>query len=72
MKKKFAHATSVVTWKESQTTKTLYIPDELVKEVSQWLREYKRVKSKIEDLSNNQRKIFRELQKIRQKQSIDF
>ena len=41
----------LLTFKEAQTTRSVYVPKELVKEVQAWTRNYRRLKQKLAHVS---------------------
>ena len=49
------HETALLTWKENQKTRTLYIPIELRQEVARWVEEGKLLKRLIAQMSKAQR-----------------
>ena len=49
------HETAVLTWKEGQRTRTLYVPVELREEVARWVEEGKRLKALMAQMSEAQR-----------------
>jgi len=49
------HETGVLTWKEGQRTRTLYVPVELREEVAKWVEEGKRLKALMAQMSEAQR-----------------
>ena len=60
------HETALLTWKEGGRTRTLYVPREARKEVAQWVKESKKLKGLLKELSEEQRKL---LGKRRRKRS---
>ena len=53
------HETTLVTWKEGNTTKTLHVPRELRGEVAQWIQEWKKLKSLIEKMGAAQKQFLK-------------
>lgn len=49
------HETALLTWKESGTTQTLYVPVALRPEVAGWVDEAKRLKALVHEMSAAQR-----------------
>ena len=49
------HETAVLTWKEGQRTRTLYVPVKLREEVAKWVEEGKRLKALMAQMSEAQR-----------------
>jgi len=49
------HPTANVTWKEHGKTRTLHVPQELVEEVAQWVKEWKRLRNLIQAMATEQR-----------------
>jgi len=41
------HETTLLTWKEGNTTQTLHVPRELRDDVARWIKEWKKLKSLI-------------------------
>jgi hypothetical protein len=59
------HESALLTWKEGQRTRTLYVPIELRKEVSRWVEEGKLLKRLIAQMSKAQREFL-----LRKKKSM--
>jgi hypothetical protein len=59
------HETALLTWKEGGRTRTLYVPKDARKEVAQWVKESKKLKGLIKELSEEQRKLLRKRRKGR-------
>lgn len=57
------HPTANVTWKEKGKTRTLHVPQKLVKEVAQWIEEWKSVRELLQQISEEQRRRLQELKK---------
>jgi len=53
------HETTLLTWKEGKTTKTLHVPRELRDEVAQWIAEWKKLKSLIEKMGDAQKRFLK-------------
>ena len=53
------HETALLTWKEGGRTRTLYVRKDARKEVAQWVKESKKLKGLIKELSEEQRKLLR-------------
>jgi len=53
------HPTALLTWKEGRTTRTLYVPVEEREEVAKWVKEGKRIKRLLKELSVEQRKLLK-------------
>ena len=53
------HFTTLLTWKEKQVTRTIYIPAEMEAEISKWIEEYGSLKKAIGQMSSLQRTILR-------------
>jgi len=53
------HETTLLTWKEGNTTKTLHVPRELRKDVAQWIKEWKKLKSLIEKMGDAQKRFLK-------------
>ena len=49
------HEVALLTWKEEQKTRTLYVPIELRQEVARWVEEGKLLKRLIAEMSKAQR-----------------
>lgn len=49
------HETGLLTWKEDQKTRTVYVPIELRQEVARWVEEGKLLKRLIAEMSKAQR-----------------
>jgi len=50
------HPSTLLTWKEKNKTHTLYVPQALVHEVMQWVKEYKKLKRLMDQMSAEQKK----------------
>lgn len=59
------HPVTLLTWKENQKTKSIYIPPDLIDEVRTWLDEAKRIKALIAQMSAAQRLFLAELKQKR-------
>jgi hypothetical protein len=59
------HETALLTWKDNQTTNTLYVPKELRKEVAQWVEEGKLLKQLISEMSRVQKEWLRSMKRSR-------
>ena len=59
------HETAYLTWKENQTTRTLYVPKEFRKEVAKWVEEGKRLKGLITEMSEAQKNFLKDMRKKR-------
>lgn len=57
------HPTANVTWKEGGKTRTLHVPQELIKEVAQWIQEWKAMRELVQKMSQEQRKHLMTLRK---------
>lgn len=55
------HETTLLTWKEDQVTRTLYVPKELRAEVEKWIEEFRQLKAGIKEMSQTQRQILKEM-----------
>jgi hypothetical protein len=55
------HEVSYLTWKENQTTRTLYVSKDMRSEVLKWVEEGKRLKKLIAEMSEAQKKFLKEL-----------
>lgn len=64
------HDTALLTWKEDNTTHTLYVPRELRPQVQEWIQEWKRLKKRIGQMGDAQRACLRTLKKKRKSSSI--
>lgn len=53
------HETTLLTWKEGNTTRTLHVPRELRDEVAQWIEEWKKLKSLIEKMGAAQKRFLK-------------
>ena len=53
------HTSFYLTYKQKGKTHTLYVPVDLVEEVKQWVREHKRIKLLMQEVSGLQRLIIR-------------
>lgn len=61
------HETALLTWKEGQKTRTVYVPIELRQEVAKWVEEGKLLKRLIAEMSKAQREFL--ISKKRSKKS---
>ena len=59
------HETALLTWKEENTTHTLYVPRELCSQVQEWIDEWKRLKKLIVEMGDAQRACLQTLKKKR-------
>lgn len=59
------HPVTLLTWKENQKTKSIYIPNDLIDEVRTWLDETRRLKNLIKQMSAAQREFLAELKQNR-------
>lgn len=50
------HPTANLTWKEHGKTQTLHVPQELIEEVQQWVKQWKALKKLVQKMSEEQRK----------------
>jgi len=50
------HPSTLLTWKEKNKTHTLYVPQALVPEVTQWVKEYKKLKRLMAQMTAEQKK----------------
>ena len=50
----------LLTYKEEQTTKSVYVPKDLVKEVSKWVQNYRRLKNMMENISADSIQVIRQ------------
>lgn len=57
------HETALLTWKENNKTRTIYIPINLRKKVKKWVEEGKRLKKLIRKMSKAQREFLQEIKK---------
>lgn len=53
------HPTTLLTWKEGEKTRTLYVAKEIRKEVAQWMQEGKKLKRLVREMSEEQREMVR-------------
>jgi len=63
------HETALLTWKEDNTTHTLYVPRELRPQVQEWIDEWKRLKKLIAQMGAAQRACLQTLKKKRRSSS---
>ena len=61
------HEAALLTWKENNKTRTLFVPRAWREAVAQWVREAQRLKQLIHDLSESQRQFFRAQKKKKKK-----
>jgi hypothetical protein len=54
------HPTALLTWKEGNTTRTLYVPIEDREDVQRWLEEGKRIKQLMKEFSAEQRELLKQ------------
>jgi len=59
------HPTALLTWKEDQTTHSLYVPVALRAEVATWVAEGQRLKQLMHEMSAAQREFLRERRRPR-------
>ncbi len=46
------HPAYILSWKESQKTKNLYVPVDMVKEVETWVKEERKIQRLIQEITN--------------------
>ena len=63
------HETALLTWKEGNTTHTLYVPRELRPQVREWIAQWKRLKKLIAQMADAQRACLQTLKKKRKSSS---
>jgi len=63
------HETALLTWKEGGKTRTLHVPRELRREVAQWIKEWKKLKTLIEAMGAAQRQFLQTRKKSIRKSS---
>ena len=61
------HQTALLTWKEGQRTRTLYVPIEFREEVAKWVEEGKTLRRLIAEMSEAQRDFLMDLRRKRRK-----
>ena len=62
------HPAHLLTFKEGRTPRAVYVPHEIIKEVAQWVKSYKRLKQLIRDLSGIQIAMVRLQVRLRREQ----
>ena len=53
------HETTLLTWKEGNTTRTLHVPREMRGEVAEWIAEWKKLKALIEKMGEAQKRFLK-------------
>ena len=53
------HETTLLTWKEGATTRTLHVPREMRDEVTAWIAEWRKLKSLIEKMGDAQKQFLK-------------
>jgi len=53
------HETTLLTWKEGATTRTLHVPREMRDEVAAWIAEWRKLKSLIEKMGDAQKQFLK-------------
>lgn len=63
------HETALLTWKQGNTTQTLYVPRELRAEVAAWIAQWRKLKSLIEKMGDAQKQFLKTQRKNIKKSS---